>query len=133
MPLGQPGKPAVIVLGGSVNQYTSVRFPVFSNFEVRVIFAKNVMRTGRRLGCDLHGAEAGYIADPTYLLGRIVFDMHPTEDAVAHESSHAISNMFSVVGVKPDDEMFAYHLGYLVGHIHKYLRIHKVRKVHKNS
>lgn len=44
---------------------------------------------------------------------------------VAHESWHAVRHMLLYVGCTLDSELVAYHLGYLVGHVTKFLKERK--------
>jgi hypothetical protein len=102
-----------------------VTFPVFSDFEVRVIFARDVAATARRLGEreDMSSTEAAiiyFLARPTVCW--LVLPRAPGEGVVAHEAAHVIRRIFDVMGVKDDDEAFAYHLCYLVERIYKFLR-----------
>lgn len=107
------------------NRSTTVRFPVFRGFEVRIILSRDLIATGRRLKekDDLSHADAALIVskkDPMtcwLLLGPDGRDA----DTISHEASHAIKHLFKTTGVKTDDEAFAYHLGYLVGKVHKFL------------
>jgi hypothetical protein len=104
------------------NRRTSVTFAVFG-YVVHVIIAANVERTGRRLGEDLTGADAGYVTkadDP--MRGWLVLSTRPEPGTISHESSHAIRAMLEAVGATLDDETFAYHLDYLVGRIHAFLK-----------
>lgn len=50
---------------------------------------------------------------------------------VAHESYHAVHEMFTFVDAKPDDETIAYHLGFIVDHITEQKR--GKRTVRKNE
>ena len=104
------------------NRSTVVRFPVFPGFAVRVIQARDVMRTCRRLGADATPCRAAFItgADSPGL-GWLVLGLAPDPATIAHESSHAVRALFRAHGAKADDEAFAYHLDYLVGRIHKFL------------
>lgn len=104
------------------NKSTTVRFPVFNGYEVRVIFARDIPRTAKHLGADLSNSVAGFIYPGPERPKRswVVFGLEPDEATVAHEASHAIRAMLAYVGAKNDNETFAYHLDYLVGRIHKY-------------
>lgn len=106
-----------------MNRTTKVRFPIFSDYEVRIIQARDVTATGRRLHVDLSDAKAAFVypQPPHDKRGWIVFGMEPDADVIAHEASHAVRAVFNFVGAKTDNETFAYHLGYLVGRIHKFL------------
>jgi len=107
---------------------TKITFPVFNGVSVHVLFSGDLKATGRRLRVDLSGAMAAYVpagADDTGPAAKrsyIVFGLDPDEATVAHEASHAIRALMKFVGAKVDDENFAYHLDYLVGRIHKFMR-----------
>lgn len=105
------------------NRRTKITFPVFNGYTVHVICARDVAATGRRLKEDLSDAEAGFITHPERAgRGWLVFGKDPAPDCVAHEAFHAVTDLFRYTGVGPDEEAFAYHLDYLVGRIHKFLR-----------
>lgn len=103
------------------NRRTKVRFDVFAGYTVHVIFAADVERTGRRLHADLSGARAGYITGGD---GEswLVLEAAPDEATVAHESAHAVRELLGHHGANLDDETFAYHLEFLVGRIHRFLK-----------
>ena len=104
------------------NRRTSVTFPVFSGYKVSVIHARNIENTGRRLRVDMAGCAAAYVSDPDVKGGVIVLGPDADEATVAHEASHAIRAMLAWAGARNDNETFAYHLDFLVGRIHKFLR-----------
>jgi len=108
------------------NRRTKFKFPVY-DYEIVVIQANDVERTGKLLGVDFSHTEAGFVTDPKQPLRLwLVFGMNTDESVVAHEASHAIRAMMLAVGARPeDDEAFAYHLGYLVKKLHKFLRREK--------
>jgi len=54
--------------------------------------------------------------------GYLVLPLNPDEGTIAHEASHAVEELFNFTGVSRDEENFAYHLDYLVGRIHKFLK-----------
>lgn len=108
------------------NRRTVIKFPVFNNYEVRVIQAHDVAATGRRLKEKLEDAEAAFITkdeEGKYGIGWLVLGPNPTPEVVAHECSHAIMHLLNYAGVqRPEEEVFAYHLGYLAGRVHKFLK-----------
>jgi hypothetical protein len=103
------------------NRRAVVRFPVFNDYRVHVILSRDVRRTARRLGADdgpclaffLPGGKQGHL-----VLGPNALD----PGTISHESSHAVRELLRFHGAKNDEETFAYHLDYLVGRIHKFLR-----------
>jgi hypothetical protein len=107
------------------NRHTRVVFPVFNGYEVRVICARDVAATGKRLreGDALADAEAGFVTRPERPgVGWLVFGLRPSPGTVAHECSHAVKALFDYVGAGPDEEATAYHLDYLVGRVSKFLK-----------
>lgn len=102
------------------NRRSLVRFPVFNDYRVHVILARDVQATARKLHADdgpcvaffLPGEKQGWL-----VLGPKARDA----DTVSHEASHAVRELLRFHGAKNDEETFAYHLGFLVGRIHKFL------------
>ena len=104
-----------------MNRSTDVVFPVFNGYKVRVILARNVRATGRRLGTDLTGAVAAFVSAPARpKLAWLVLPQDADAATIAHEASHAVRELLRVHGARNDNETFAYHLDYLVGRIHKF-------------
>lgn len=118
------------------NRRTAIKFPVFG-YTVRVILARNIGRTGQRLGMnDLHDAKAAFVTDdPAPPYGWLILPLKPTPDLIAHEAAHAVRAILDRAGVGPDDETFAYHLDYLVGRVHKFVegRRHTCSTKHKSA
>lgn len=105
------------------NRRTTIRFPIYSGYEVRVISASDVRRTGLRLGVDLAGCAAALVIAPDEpSRAWLVLGPDADEDTIAHEASHVVRAMFAHVGARTDNENFAYHLGFLVGRIHRFLK-----------
>jgi hypothetical protein len=106
-----------------MNKRTDVRFPVFG-YTVRVIVARSIQRSGAKLGADLSGALAGFIypGEDNPKRSWIVLPLDADEATVAHEASHAVRAMLNFAGARTDNETFAYHLDFLVGRIHKFLK-----------
>lgn len=104
------------------NPQTSIKFPVFNDHVIKVLVVSNMERTGRAINADLSGCVAAFVEDlDNVRLSRIVFSNDLSPNTIAHEAAHAIRHMLKVSGVRVDDEVFAYHLGHLVGEIHKFL------------
>lgn len=108
----------------SKNRRTKVKFPVYNNYTITVIEARNLVLTGQRLNCEISPNDgAMFIEHPTYSLRSwLLFEPNPSPGYIAHEASHAIRAMFNSVGVRNDDETFAYHHGHLVERLHKFLK-----------
>jgi len=104
------------------NRSTDIRFPVFNGYTVRVILARDVEATGRRLGTDLKGALAGHVHEGKKVAWIVLGPKGRDEATVAHEASHAVRALLAWAGARNDNETYAYHLDYLVGRIHKFLK-----------
>ncbi len=105
------------------NKQTRVCFPVFNGFEVRVILSRDVPATCRKLRERVDNAEAVFVTRPERPgVGWLVFPTTPDEGTIAHEASHAVQELFRWAGARRDEETFAYHLDFLVGRIHKFLK-----------
>jgi hypothetical protein len=111
----------------SRNRQARVRFAAFNGYTVCVILARDVTRTCNRLQKDFGLCVAAFI--PTeHRCGYLVLPLDPDEGTIAHESLHAIEELFRWAGARRDEETFAYHLDYLVGRIHKFIK--KGKKQH---
>jgi len=105
------------------NRQTRVRFTAFNSYEVRVILARDVRATSRRLQAGSDYCKACFIAGADELRrGWLVLGSDPDEGTIAHEASHAIQELFRWAGARRDEETFAYHLDFLVGRIHRFLK-----------
>lgn len=51
-----------------------------------------------------------------------------SDGTVAHEAYHAIHSMFEFMDSKPDDEMIAYHLGFIVDNIAEKKHVRRTRR-----
>lgn len=104
------------------NRRTRVTFPVFNGYQVRVILARDVRRTCRRLREKVEDAEAAFLTRPERPgVGWIVLGPTPDAGTIAHEASHAVQELFRYAGARRDEEVFAYHLDYLVRRIHGFV------------
>jgi hypothetical protein len=52
----------------------------------------------------------------------IFFPYDVSVGTIAHERWHVIRNMMKFVGIELDSETVAYHLGYMVNHIVKFIK-----------
>jgi hypothetical protein len=105
------------------NRTTKVKFPVFNGYEVRVILSHDVRATSRRLGAGSDPCVACFIkGGEGDRHGWLVLAQDPDEGTIAHEASHAVQELFRWAGARRDEETYAYHLDYLVGRIHKFVK-----------
>ena len=49
----------------------------------------------------------------------IVLKYNATPSHITHEAYHCVVNLFKWISASQEEELFAYHLGYVVGLIHK--------------
>lgn len=102
-----------------------IYFPVFSNYKVTVLLCEQPIVAGRYV------ADRDYLSEPptsvsesdaftkTSDYGYATIHLRPNSPIgdIAHESYHAISGLMRWLGAKHEDEVIAYHLGYLVDKI----------------
>jgi hypothetical protein len=105
-----------------------ILFPVF-DYCVHVEISSNVEKaflkydkTKDMWDDDDKLSEGWTINDPDNSTSFIFLKPNVTEGTIAHESWHAILNMLVRVGADLDNEVVAYHLGYLVDEIVKLKR-----------
>ena len=113
-----------------MSRFTTVEFPVFSDFTVHIEmssdFEKSIIKYPSISDMVDKFDEQ---ADPLTIYdgGQVCFIfLRPNVSAgtIAHEAWHAVRNMFDCMGVE-DNETVAYHLGYLVDKIFKFVRRRK--------
>jgi hypothetical protein len=106
----------------SRNRSTVILFPVFNNYPVRLILANDIERTGRRLGTDLKGAFAAVVTQPDVKGCWLVLGPNGRDaDTVSHEAVHVAKALSAWTGSRLDEEGLAYHIGYLVNRVQKFL------------
>lgn len=106
--------------------FITIDFPVFCNYVVHVEIAS-----------DLHAAMQKYpttrdvpLQDTQAIVvhkdnaAHSFMFLKPTADAgtIAHESYHIARRILRYMGCEPDNETIAYHLGYIVNKITKFMR-----------
>lgn len=104
----------------------NIQFEFLSGYVAHVIFSDDIVRscTNRYGTCSARDTAEAFVRHSTFE-GRthMFFPMTATEEDIAHEAWHVIYHMFDWVGAKDfDNEITAYHLGHLVGKIHKFKR-----------
>jgi hypothetical protein len=112
-----------------------LRFPVFGDYPVQIVFCDNIHKEAKRAKHVLpsdDGSEEAYTAVTTS--GCIcVFNRTPDAETVAHEAYHAIVALLKFSGANTEEELVAYHLGYLVGHITKWKEKDHAKAVHSDA
>lgn len=104
-------------------------FQVFSNFTLRVVIADDIEAAAHYV------ADRDYTEDPTGELGDAVCISSPAGGyanvflkpdcsigTIAHESYHAVHALMEFIGAY-DEEIIAYHLGFVVDAIVEFKRV----------
>jgi hypothetical protein len=103
-----------------------IEFEIFSNYSIRVEFAKDLAVAARRIKslADIVGELDSTSAAVTFydgaMMSYVFIKPGSMYGTVAHEALHAVNQMMTKVGVKgaeDNDENIAYHLGFVVNHI----------------
>lgn len=111
-----------------MNRITTIEFPVFSDFIVHVEITSNIRAAIEKYPGIKHLADKSdddCDAATLHTEGTICFlflKPNVSVGTIAHESWHVIKYMFEVVSVDLDSETVAYHLGFIVDQVFKFLR-----------
>jgi hypothetical protein len=99
-------------------------FDVFSNYTVRIVFSSDLRKSAMgRLGHM--PADESAVAFVFHVHNRsqsyIFLPLDTSESTVAHEAWHVVHKVLKCSGVEEfDDEVVAYHLGWLVRQIYQF-------------
>jgi hypothetical protein len=113
-----------------------LRFPVFSNYPVRVVFCDDIIKEAKRLKLALPSGEAQDEEAYTAIAQggcMCVFGNDPDAQTIAHEAYHAIVALLKFSGANSEEELVAYHLGYLVSRITKWKEKHIAQTIRGDS
>lgn len=105
------------------NDYaTWFTFPIFSKFRVRVILTEDLANSaGQRIGgCSLDGSVDAACYHTKKGWSYLFLNPKADEGTIVHEAWHVIFEIMDYVGAKIENEVVAYHLGYLVNEIHTF-------------
>jgi hypothetical protein len=111
-----------------MSRYTTIEFPVFSDFIIHVEVAKNIEKAIGKYPsiADFSEEDTGESDGvAVYDGGQVCFIFlkpNVSVGTIAHESWHAIEHMMERFNVRPEGEVIAYHLGYLVDKVFRFLR-----------
>jgi hypothetical protein len=92
-------------------------FPVFASYYVNIVFTNSLQKSYDARFIDPHdcsSAKAMSVTVPGKPTGFVFLLRTATPGVISHESCHAIRAMLECVGVAIDDEVFAYHVEFLV-------------------
>jgi hypothetical protein len=94
-----------------------IKFPIFSHYKVHIIFSDDIRKSKKvRYGSDefADGASAVHCHDSDGH-SHCIYDIGKScTGTIAHESWHAVWAMLKWAGVEIENEVVAYHLGYIV-------------------
>ena len=93
-----------------------IPFPVLGQYTVTVAFTNDPLRTAERLKVELDslGEHTTALTLPMPDGVVMLFNLNPSVNSMTHESYHAVRRMFKWAGADIDNELIAYHLGYLM-------------------
>lgn len=114
------------------SRFTVIEFPVFCHFTVHVEITSSFKDTMKKYKhtkdichqCDL-GADAMTISVDNEPISYIFLKPNVSVGTIAHECWHAIKNLVNYVNVGIENETVAYHLGYLVDKVFKFVHNRK--------
>ena len=112
---------------------TIIEFPVFSDYFIHVEVSSDLKKLFERYIKDKENgwddvdarADGCTIDRSEYNMTFIFLKSTASVGTIAHECYHAVCNMFKHIGTDMDEEMVAYHIGFLVDEIFKLLRYRK--------
>ena len=106
-----------------------IAFPVFSNYIVHVEITSDLKRSMAKYPPTRAVIEAAdeacdgmtiHVEDETF--SYIFLPYNASVGTIAHESWHTIKAMMEHLAIELDSETVAYHLGYLVDQIFRFMR-----------
>jgi len=111
-------------------RFTIIEFPVFCHYivhvEVTPDFKKSLAQYPQTRDVDPDPDTAGltvHVKNET--LSFVFIHANCPVSTIAHESWHVVERMLGYVGVDLDSETVAYHLGFLVDKVFKFVRKRK--------
>jgi hypothetical protein len=101
---------------------TWIYFPILARYAVRLIITDNLAKSfGERLGEGrLGGCTDGCCFHDKNGQTWMFLSDGVSQGTVAHEAFHVMYEIHDYIGAKVENEMLAYHLGYLVNEVEKF-------------
>lgn len=96
-------------------------FPVFKDYEIIVVVTTDLKKAIKRYDSEYdidEGAAATLLKDDSSI---IFIPICTPLDIMVHESWHAVKNMMDHLELELDHETVAYHLGYVVDQIQRFV------------
>lgn len=109
------------------SRFTLVEFPVFAGYIIHVEITSDFNKTGKKYkltkGIKFRAdSEGATIFDDNSNITFVFIKPNVSDGSIVHEAWHALRRMFKFVGVELEDEVVAYHLGYIVDKINRFRR-----------
>jgi hypothetical protein len=110
-----------------IASFTIITFPVFDNYAVHIEKTSDIMKSMEKYPATKH-VEPGehteaitvHVADDP--CSYIFLPHNAAVGTIAHEAWHVVRRMLEYVGADLENENVAYHLGFLVNRIFKFIR-----------
>jgi hypothetical protein len=83
----------------------------------KVLISQGLLAKNTDMGDETTGAFHIKFSNQSY--SYLVFKMNADSNQITHECYHAVSTLFKWIGATHEEELFAYHLGYLVREVTK--------------
>jgi hypothetical protein len=112
------------------DRFTTIEFPVLSYYVVHVEITVDIRAAMKKYKNIKDLADEDFPGDnpacAVHVKGEnfsfMFFRPNPSINAIAHESWHVVRRIMDHLGADLDNEMVAYHLGYLVEKVFKFVR-----------
>lgn len=99
--------------------------PTF-NWDFEIVLTKNIIPYAKSVGYEENKDDGTTTALHMYysdeMKSIIILNPNPKAGTVAHECWHAVRRMLLHTGCELDNEVVAYHLGYLVQQVHDFVK-----------
>jgi hypothetical protein len=103
-----------------------IRFPVLCDYEVHIEvtndMSASVLKYKYTKNVDVKNTTACAVHVDGEALSFIFLPFNASPGTIAHESWHVIRRMVSYIGAELDNEMVAYHLGYITNEVWKLIK-----------
>ena len=107
-------------------KFTTIHFPVFCNYTVHIELAEDIHTAMRKYpttrNISTEDVEAITVHKDDASFSFVFFKPNANAGTIAHESYHIVRRILKYMGCDVDNEVVAYHLGYLVNAITNFIR-----------
>lgn len=92
-----------------------LKLPAFLDYKITVVLTDNVAKTSERTFRDTDAGQAMHFWK--HGESTLIFPHKPEAGIIAHECWHCIFRLFKFAGAEIENEIAAYHLGWLVDQV----------------